>query len=207
MSQEHVAVKERLKQALRTHPLEWVQFALAALNTAWCRYVLRCAGRGSVIGRGTRIVNFTNVSIGSGCFIQEHVYMRAGAGGFIRIGNDCAVNSFAKLFGHGGIEIGDRSQLGPACLITTTHHDYRRSDLKAEFRKVTIGKGVWVGANTLILPGITIGDECVIGAGSVVTRDIPEGSIAVGSPARVLKSKFDDASPTGSSGPGAGGEE
>ena len=129
------------------------------------------------------------LTIGSGCFFQEYVYMRAGSEGYIRIGNDCAVNSFAKLFGHGGIEIGDRTQLGPACLITTTHHDYQREDLKAEFRKVTIGKGVWVGANTLILPGVTIGDDCVIGGGSVVTRDIAGGSIAVGSPARVIRSK------------------
>lgn len=187
--QEHVDVKGRLARAIRSNPLEWIQIVLAALNTLRCRYLLRCVGRGTVIGRGAKIVNFSNVSIGSGCFIQEFVYLRAGNEGFIRIGNDCAVNSFAKLFGHGGIEIGDRSQLGPACLITTTHHDYQREDLKTEFRKVTVGKGVWVGANSVILPGVTIGDDCVIGAGSVVTKDIPAGSIAVGSPARVIKSK------------------
>jgi acetyltransferase-like isoleucine patch superfamily enzyme len=153
---------------------------------------LRCIGKGTVVGRGVKIVNFTNVTIGSGCFVQEYVYMRAGSQGYIRIGNDCAMNSFAKLFGHGGIEIGDQTQLGPACLITTTEHDYQRKDLRTKFRKVTIGKGVWIGANSLILPGVTIGDDCVIGAGSVVTRDIPSGSIAVGSPARVIKSKIDE---------------
>lgn len=203
--QEHVDVKGRLARAIRSNPLEWIQIALAALNTLRCRYVLRCVGRGTVVGRGAKIVNFNNVAIGSGCFIQEYVYMRAGSEGFIRIGNDCAVNSFAKLFGHGGIEIGDRTQLGPACLITTTHHDYRREDLKTEFRKVTIGKGVWVGANSLILPGVAIGDDCVIGAGSVVTRDIPSGSIAVGSPARVIKSKTDANVIRGSSEPDSAG--
>jgi len=189
--QDHVDVKGRLAGAVHSNPLEWIQIILAALNTLRCRYVLRCIGKGTVVGRGTKIVNFTNITIGSGCFVQEYVYMRAGRQGYIRIGNDCAMNSFAKLFGHGGIEIGDRTQLGPACLITTTEHDYQRRDLRTEFRKVTIGKGVWIGANSLILPGVTIGDDCVIGAGSVVTRDIPSGSIAVGSPARVIKSKTD----------------
>jgi acetyltransferase-like isoleucine patch superfamily enzyme len=189
--QEHVDVKGRLAGAARANPLEWIQIILAAWNTLKCRYVLRCIGKGTVVGRGTKIVNFTNITIGSGCFIQEYVYMRAGRQGYIRIANDCAMNSFAKLFGHGGIEIGERTQLGPGCLITTTEHDYQRTDLKTEFRKVTIGKGVWVGANSLILPGVTIGDDCVVGAGSVVTRDIPSGSIAVGNPARVIKSKSD----------------
>jgi acetyltransferase-like isoleucine patch superfamily enzyme len=189
--QEHIDVKGRLARAARSNPLEWIQIILAALNTLRCRYVLRCIGKGTVVGRGAKIVNFTNVTIGSACFVQEYVYMRAGRQGYIQIGNECAINSFAKLFGHGGIEIGDKTQLGPACLITTTEHDYQRKDLRAEFRKVTIGKGVWVGANSVILPGVTIGDDCVIGAGSVVTRDIPSGSIAVGSPARVIKSKID----------------
>lgn len=202
---KHVDVKERLARAVRSNPLEWIQIALAALNTLRCRYLLRCVGKGTVVGRGTKIVNFTNVTIGSGCFFQEYVYMRAGSEGYIRIGNDCAVNSFAKLFGHGGIEIGDRTQLGPACLITTTHHDYQREDLKPEFRKVTIGKGVWIGANSLILPGVTIGDDCVIGAGSVVTRDIAGGLIAVGSPARVIKSKTEGKVIPGSSEPESAG--
>ena len=203
--QEHVDVKGRLGKALRSNPLEWIPIILSALNTLRCRHVLRCVGGGTVVGRGTKIVNFTNVAIGSGCFLQEYVYMRAGSDGFIRMGNDCAVNSFAKLFGHGGIEIGDRTQLGPACLITTTHHDYQRDDLRTEFRKVTIGKGVWIGANTLILPGVTIGDDCVIGGGSVVTRDIPSGSIAVGSPARVIRSKVEGKVMHGSPGLETGG--
>ena len=54
-------------------------------------------------------------------------------------------------------------------------------------KPVTIGKRVWIGANVVICPGVTIGDDCIIGAGSVVTRDIPSGKVAVGSPCRVLR--------------------
>jgi acetyltransferase-like isoleucine patch superfamily enzyme len=88
----------------------------------------------------------------------------------------------------GGIEIGDRTHW--ARVSSRRHHDYQRK-ISPEFRTVTIGKGVWVGANTLILPGVTSGDDCVIGGGRVVTRDIPSGSIAVGSPARVIRSKVE----------------
>ena len=111
--------------------------------------------------------------------------MRAGLDGYINLADHCAVNSFAKLFGHGGIDVGESTQLGPGVLITTTTHDFRHS-MRTEFRQVKIGKWVWIGANAVILPGITIGQYAVIGAGSIVTKDIPDYAIAVGNPAKVI---------------------
>ena len=105
--------------------------------------------------------------------------------GNILIGDYCAINSFARLFGHGGIKMGNYSQIGPGSLITTTTHNYREA-LTTEFKEVNIGEWAWVGAHCVLLPGVTIGEHSVIGAGSIVTKDIPAYSIAVGIPAKVI---------------------
>ena len=86
----------------------------------------------------------------------------------------------------GACEIGDDTQLGPSSLITTTDHNYG-DGLKTNFKRVQIGKSVWIGANVTILPGTAIGDFSVIGAGSVVTKNIPAHVVAVGVPAKVIK--------------------
>ncbi len=74
-------------------------------------------------------------------------------------------------------------------MIATLNHDLapsRRADMHPA--PVVIGWNVWIGANATILPGVTIGDDAVVGAASVVTKDVPAGAIAVGSPARVVRS-------------------
>jgi acetyltransferase-like isoleucine patch superfamily enzyme len=157
-----------------------------ALITTKFRYLKRCVGKGTIVGCHTEIVNSANVRIGNRCLLQDAIYIRAGTEGKITIGNRVAINSFCRLFGHGSIEIGDDTQLGPGSLITTTDHDYG-DGLKTNFKRVQIGRSVWIGANVTILPGTSIGDFSVIGAGSVVTKDIPAHVVAVGVPARVIK--------------------
>ena len=88
------------------------------------------------------------------------------------------------------ITIGDRTLIGPGCHIICTNHAIDADErLRGEFNNqpITIGERVWIGGNVTILPGVTIGDEAVIGAGSVVTKDIPSGVVAVGNPCRVLR--------------------
>jgi len=87
------------------------------------------------------------------------------------------------------VRIGDFTLFGPAVQIYTATHP-----LEAELRRtrefakpVTIGSDVWVGGGAIVLPGVTIGDRCVIGAGSVVTRDIPDDVFAAGNPCRVIR--------------------
>jgi maltose O-acetyltransferase len=85
------------------------------------------------------------------------------------------------------VVIGDLTQIGPGVQILTADHprdpEQRASGL--EFgRPVRIGRNVWIGAGAIILPGISIGDDAIVGAGSVVTREIPAGAIAFGNPAR-----------------------
>ncbi len=192
--------REKIRGALRglsRDPFELIRIAGIAACTLKFRYVKRCAGPGSLFGTGNRIINAANVRIGRGCFFQDSIYIRAGSNGRVTMGDRVAINSFCQLYGHGGITLGDDTQLGPNTIITTTHHDYA-GGLEEEFRPVVIGRRVWVGASVTILSGVTIGDGAVIGAGAVVTRDIPPRAVAVGVPARVVRRLEDDGSESGS---------
>jgi acetyltransferase-like isoleucine patch superfamily enzyme len=173
-------------RVVKSNPSELLRLLRIGLTTAKFRHVKRCVGKGTVVGTRTEIINSANVHIGNGCLLQDAIYIRAGTDGKITIGDRVAINSFCRLFGHGSIVIGEDTQIGPGSLITTTEHDYQ-GDLKEHFRPVMIGKGVWIGANVTILSGVEIGDYAVIGAGSVVTRNIPPQSVAVGVPARVIR--------------------
>lgn len=183
----HVSKFDYLLKILRRNPSELLRLLHIALTTAKYRYIKRCIGKGCIVGRWTQIVNSANVQIGDYCLFQDGVYIRAGNQGKIIIGDQAALNSFSKLFGHGTIEIGEETQIGPGSLVTTTDHDYLDENLETRYKKVVIGKRVWIGANVTILPGVTIGDHAVIGAGAVVTKDVPPRSVAVGVPARVIK--------------------
>jgi galactoside O-acetyltransferase len=127
--------------------------------------------------------------------VGEHAYveppLRANWGGrFVTLGDRFYANFNLTLVDDGPIEIGDRVMIGPNVTITTAGHPVlpELRAVAAQFNiPVRIGDDVWIGAGALIMPGVTIGDRSVIGAGSVVTRDVPADVVAVGSPCRVLR--------------------
>ena len=106
----------------------------------------------------------------------------------IKIGKNVFINACCRFQDQGGIEIGDGSLIGHNTTIATLNHDFN-PDKRANLHPspVKIGKNVWIGSDSTILPGVEIGDGAIIGAGSVVTKNVPANSIAVGSPARVIK--------------------
>jgi len=89
----------------------------------------------------------------------------------------------------GLIKLEDHVVLGPGVVIFAAGHDYSQLDLPDISKPVVIRKFAWVGGNTTILPGVEIGEGAVIGAGSVVTKNIPAYSVAAGNPAKVLKNR------------------
>jgi len=105
----------------------------------------------------------------------------------IHLGSGVFLNFNCVLLDVNTIEIGDRTQIGPAVQIYAADHprdpEARRSNLECG-KPVRIGRNVWIGGGSIILPGITIGDDAIIGAGSVVTHDIPSGITVIGNPAR-----------------------
>src|SRR5574344_1562051 len=114
-------------------------------------------------------------------------------GRHIKMGDYCYVNVNCSFIDDGEIEIGDHTEFGPGVILVTVGHPIdpeHRPLMYAE--KVSIGKNVWIGASTTILPGVTIGDNSVIGAGSLVTKDIPANVIAYGSPCQVIRPITDE---------------
>ena len=90
----------------------------------------------------------------------------------------------------GHLMLGDRVSIGPGCILVVTSHANNsevKSIIKAKKRRITIGNDVWLGAGVIILPEVTIGEKSIIGAGSIVTKDIPPYSVVVGNPAKVIK--------------------
>lgn len=106
----------------------------------------------------------------------------------IVVGKRVFINTGCHFVDQGGITIGDGSMLGNNVVLTTLNHDYDPQKRGTTYpAPIVIGKNVWIASSVTVVPGVRIGDGSIIGAGSVVTRDIPANSIAAGVPARVLR--------------------
>ena len=108
----------------------------------------------------------------------------------ISIGDNCYVNFNVTMLDDGKIVIGDNVLIGPNVTISTVSHPLDVEDRIKNLliiKKVIIEDNVWIGANSVILPGITIGENSVIGAGSVVTKDIPANVVAFGNPCKIVR--------------------
>lgn len=111
-------------------------------------------------------------------------------GKHIKVGKNFFANYNCTLLDVAEIEIGDNCQMAPNVAIYTAGHPVYPATRDSGYeygKKVKIGNSVWLGGNTVVCPGVTIGDNVVIGAGSVVTKDIPDWSIAAGNPCKVLR--------------------
>lgn len=128
-------------------------------------------------------------SMGEGCYIEPP--FRANWGGKnVHFGNHVYSNFNLTCVDDAPIYVGDDVMFAPNVTIATANHPVSpelRKDMLQYNRAVRIGNCVWIGSGAVIVPGVTIGDNTVIGAGSVVTRDIPANVVAVGNPCRVLR--------------------
>mgnify|MGYP006278983233 FL=1 len=153
----------------------------------------------------TTIFNEQYIHIGSETMIGSHVALSAGmvpgqqclTNPVVRIGDRCLIGRGSGIVGHLGIDIGNDVWTGHYVYITDQNHGYENVDLpisqqsQAE-RVVSIGDGSWIGAGSVVLPGAKIGKHVAIGANSVVTGEIPDFTVAVGAPARVIKRYSND---------------
>ncbi|WP_305154234.1 DapH/DapD/GlmU-related protein [uncultured Duncaniella sp.] len=106
----------------------------------------------------------------------------------VTIGKRCFIQQCCTFFGRGGIEIGDDVFIGPKCNLITINHDVNPDNRSATFGKpIRIEDKVWLGINATVLPGVTLGYGCIVGANSVVTKDVPPMTIVAGNPARIIK--------------------
>lgn len=136
-----------------------------------------------------RLLKEMFAEIGEDCYIEPPLHANWG-GHHVHFGDGVYANFSLTLVDDTHIYVGDKTMLGPNVTIATAGHPIDpelRSKAYQFNMPVHIGKNCWLGAGVLVMPGVTIGDNSVIGAGSVVTKDIPANVVAVGNPCRVLR--------------------
>ena len=158
-------------------------------------------GEGSIVCfPANTIFNERYIHIGAHTMFGPGVTLSAGmvpgqeclSDAVVRVGDRCLIGKGSGIVGHFSIEIGDDVWTGHHVYITDQNHGYTDVSLPISKqsmpeRAVKIGDGSWLGHGTIVLPGVTIGRHVVVGANSVVTGDLPDFSVAVGSPARVVR--------------------
>ena len=145
----------------------------------------------SALGKG-------ELKIGDGCKVGAFSRLIISTsfnnlGEYIHLGKSVGIGEFSRLGGSGGLSIDDHTIIGQYFSAHPENHifDEKSELIKAQGTQraaITIGKNCWIGAKVTVLAGVDIGDNCIIGAGSVVKKSIPNISVAVGNPARIIKS-------------------
>ena len=134
------------------------------------------------IGDGTKIWHFSHilphVVIGRNCSVGQNVAI----GPNVRVGNGCKIQNNVSLYE--GVELEDDVFCGPSCVFTNVLNPRANISRKNEFRKTRVLRGATIGANATIVCGVTLGAYCFIGAGAVITKDVPDYALMAGVPAR-----------------------
>ena len=136
---------------------------------------------GAKIGKGTKIWHFCHIGpeavIGERCSLGQNVYV-----GKAKIGNGVKIQNNVSVYDE--VEIEDDVFCGPSMVFTNVLNPRAAISRKHEYRKTLVKKGATIGANATIICGVTLGEHCFIGAGAVVTRDVPARALMTGVPAR-----------------------
>lgn len=137
----------------------------------------------------TKLLKQMFAEVGEGCYIEAPLHANWG-GKHCHLGKNVYFNFNATLVDDTHIYVGDYTKFGPNVIIATAGHPILPKLREKAYQynaPVKIGNCVWLGAGVIVLPGVSIGDNSVIGAGSVVTKDIPANVVAVGNPCKVLR--------------------
>jgi len=130
------------------------------------------------------------IPAGTGCLFMGRLRVFGRMRGQLAIGRDCVFNDNLTVDLGGKVEIADRVSIGLDCLITTVGHRYDNPDFRAGelvYGDVRIGAGAWLGSRVTVLPGVSIGEGALVGAGAVVNRDLPAHHLCAGVPARPIR--------------------
>lgn len=151
-------------------------------------------GEGTVIEATALIFHPPRVFLGAGVYVAHYALLNGYHSGELRIGDGSWVGPHTFLHGAGGLIVGREVGIGPGVRILTSVHDDPGGLLPVmrgalAFAPVIIGDGCDLGCNAVVLPGVTLGRGVQVGAGAVVTRDLPDGAVAIGVPARVARTR------------------
>ncbi len=152
----------------------------------------RAFARGRLNGDVLPMLRDGRLTLGPQVFLEPGVWLTAGPDARIVLGEGTFLNQGVMVAAERLVEIGPHCMAANGCLITDASHRFDDPDMPVPWQGFTtkgptrIGANVWLGANVVVTSGVTIGERCVIGANSVVTRDVPAFSIAAGAPAQVI---------------------
>lgn len=139
---------------------------------------------GAVVGAGTKIWHFSHVMsgavIGERCNLGQNVVVMSGT----RLGNNVKVQNNVSIYE--GVTLEDDVFCGPSCVFTNVLNPRSHVSRKHEYRPTLVGRGASIGANATVVCGVSLGQYAFVGAGAVVTRDVPAFALVVGSPARQI---------------------
>lgn len=155
---------------------------------------LGAVGEGVVLEDGVRVFHPGNVFLGRNVYVGHGTILEGYHDGRLEIGADTWIGAGCHLHAAAGLAIGEKVGIGPGVrIITSTHRVGAAGDVILEapvvFDPVAVGDGCDLGVSCVVMPGVTIGEHVQVGAGAVVTRDLPANSVAAGVPARVLRSR------------------
>jgi acetyltransferase-like isoleucine patch superfamily enzyme len=131
----------------------------------------------------------TGIYIGEGSKLKENVCIYT-YNGYVKLGKNVHIGQGCIIYGQGGVEFGDHSGIAGLSFVVASNHVFNELDKpflqQGETNKgIKIGQNVWGGSNVLILDGVNIGNNAIIGAGSVVRKDVPDGAVVLGNPAQI----------------------
>jgi acetyltransferase-like isoleucine patch superfamily enzyme len=153
---------------------------------------LRGTGRlaidsGFEVREGTIFESDADIAFGKNVFVNSFCFIFARSGGRLAVGENVLMSPYSSIDASGGVTIGADTLIGPGARIVSANHGtaaglpYREQESVS--KPITIGRNVWLGSNVVIMPGVTVGDDAIVGAGAVVTKDVPAASLATGVPA------------------------
>ena len=151
------------------------------------------AGRSVYIGKHCSLKGKRQISLEDSVTVRPYVQIWSG-GGTVKIGKGSEIGERCRISIANSLDIGEKVLFSPNVYITDCDHEYRDVDVPVidqgivqKGQRVSIGEGSFIGINAVIVGNVKIGRHCVIGANSVVTKDVPDYCVAVGSPAKVIK--------------------
>lgn len=138
---------------------------------------------GAIIGSGTKVWHFSHIMngarIGKNCVVGQNVFIASG----VEIGNNVKIQNNVSVYT--GVIVEDDAFLGPSMVFTNVINPRAFIERKDEFRTTLVKKGASIGANATVICGTTIGSYALIGAGAVVTKDVPDHALVIGTPGRI----------------------
>ena len=191
-----MSLKERIKSnpALKRMALHFLMHPVKARPQWWIR-IFQCfylkRGKHTVIYRSVRrdLVPFNQFQLGDYSVVEDFATVSNAVGDVI-IGSHTRVGLHNTIIGP--VRIGDHVNLPQGITVSALNHNFDDptrtiSEQGISTKQVTIENDVWIGANAVVLQGVTIGEHCVVAAGSIVTKDVPPQTVVGGNPARILK--------------------